>query len=150
MGSDRWQAAPPARGLNRRDLVDAEVDRRTHLDRSIAQVRVMTNVICIRGHGCAPVTGNSEACEARNYDLADADGRAGPAAAAPRSVDDVLSDVTAAAMELIPGADIAGVLLIGKGGKFETIAGTSDLPNQLDELQMNQRGAMHGGSRSTR
>ena len=58
------------------------------------------------------------------------------ASAAPRSVNDVLSDVTAAVMELIPGTDSAGVLLVGRGGKFESLAGTSDLPHQLDELQM--------------
>jgi GAF domain-containing protein len=58
------------------------------------------------------------------------------AAAAPRSVEQVLSDVTATALQLIPGTDTAGVLLIGKGGKFETLAGTSDLPHQLDELQI--------------
>lgn len=55
--------------------------------------------------------------------------------ATPRSVDDVLSGVTAAAVELISGADTAGVLLIAKGGKFETHAGTSYLLNQLDALQ---------------
>jgi hypothetical protein len=33
-----------------------------------------------------------------------------------RRVDDVLVDVTAAAKELIAGVDIAGVLLVGKGG----------------------------------
>jgi GAF domain-containing protein len=58
------------------------------------------------------------------------------AAAAPRSVDAVLSDVTSTATELIPGADTAGVLLVGKGGKFDSVAGTSDLPHRLDELQM--------------
>ena len=57
-------------------------------------------------------------------------------AAAPRSVENVLSDVTAAAKELIPGAETAGVLLIGKGGKWDSVAGTSDLPHRLDELQM--------------
>jgi GAF domain-containing protein len=57
-------------------------------------------------------------------------------AAAPRSVDEVLSDVTAAATELIQGTDSAGVLLVGKGGKFESLAGTNDLPHRLDELQM--------------
>lgn len=56
--------------------------------------------------------------------------------AGPRSVDDVLSDVTATAMELIPGTDTAGVLMIGKGGKFDSLAGVTDLPRQLDELQM--------------
>lgn len=56
--------------------------------------------------------------------------------AAPRSVEDVLADVTAAAKELIPGVDTAGVLLIGRGGRFESLAGTSELPHKLDELQM--------------
>ena len=72
----------------------------------------------------------------RNHDLARRMAELARASAAPRSVEDVLSDVTAAAMELIPGADTAGVLLIGKGGKFDTLAGTSDLPYRLDELQM--------------
>jgi GAF domain-containing protein len=58
------------------------------------------------------------------------------ASAAPRGVEEVLSDVTAAAMELIPGADTAGVLLIGKGGKWDSVANTSDVPYRLDELQM--------------
>ncbi len=54
----------------------------------------------------------------------------------PRSVNDVLSDVTAAVMELIPGTDTAGVLMIGKGGKFDSLAGITELPHQLDDLQM--------------
>jgi GAF domain-containing protein len=58
------------------------------------------------------------------------------ASAAPRSVQEVLSDVTATALELIPGTDTAGILLIGKGGKFDSVAGTDDLPHHLDELQM--------------
>jgi GAF domain-containing protein len=57
-------------------------------------------------------------------------------AAAPRSVDAVLCDVTSTARELIPGTDTAGVLLIGKGGRFDSVAGTDDLPHRLDELQM--------------
>jgi GAF domain-containing protein len=72
----------------------------------------------------------------RNYDLAQRMAELARASAAPRSVEQVLSDVTAAAMELIPGTDTAGVLLIGKGGKFDSVAGTSDLPQRLDELQM--------------
>jgi GAF domain-containing protein len=52
------------------------------------------------------------------------------------SVDDVLADVTTAAKKLIPGVDIAGVLLIGKNGSFETLAPTSDLMFKLDALQM--------------
>lgn len=58
------------------------------------------------------------------------------AVATRRSVDQILVDVTAAAIELIPGVDTAGVLLIGTGGKFESLAGTSSLPYQLDELQV--------------
>jgi len=72
----------------------------------------------------------------RNYDLAQRMAELARAAAAPRSVGQVLSDVTATAMELIPGTDTAGVLLIGKGGKFDSVAGTSGLPQLLDELQM--------------
>jgi GAF domain-containing protein len=53
-----------------------------------------------------------------------------------RSVDEVLADVTAAAKKLIPGVDVAGVLLVGKNGSFDTIAPTSDLMFKLDELQM--------------
>ena len=53
-----------------------------------------------------------------------------------RKVDDVLADVTATAKELIPGVDIAGVLLVGKAGSFETLAPTNDLMFKLDELQM--------------
>ncbi|MDT5092442.1 MAG: hypothetical protein QOH60_1805 [Mycobacterium sp.] len=55
--------------------------------------------------------------------------------AAPSSVDDVLKSVTSTALEIIPGVDVAGVLLISKGGKFETHAGTSDLAGELDRLQ---------------
>ena len=58
------------------------------------------------------------------------------AVAGPRSVDEVLLDVTAAVMELIPGADTAGILMIGKGGKFDSLAGVTELPHRLDELQM--------------
>lgn len=56
--------------------------------------------------------------------------------ASPSSVDDVLADVTKTAVELIPGADSAGILMIRKGGKFDSLAGTDDLPHQLDVLQM--------------
>jgi GAF domain-containing protein len=55
--------------------------------------------------------------------------------AAPSSVEHVLATVTATVLELIPRTDAAGVLLITKGGKFETHAGTSELPRRLDRLQ---------------
>lgn len=54
--------------------------------------------------------------------------------AGPRSVEEVLAAVTAAAVELLPGADTAGVLTV-KRGKFESLFGTSDLVYRLDELQ---------------
>jgi GAF domain-containing protein len=52
------------------------------------------------------------------------------------NVSDVMASVTAAAVELIPGVAAAGILLISRGGKFESHAPTSDLPHQLDLLQM--------------
>ena len=57
------------------------------------------------------------------------------AVAAPRSAEDIFAEVTKAAVELIPGVDTAGILLITKGGKFESHGGTTDLPHELDELQ---------------
>jgi GAF domain-containing protein len=72
----------------------------------------------------------------RNYDLAGRMAELARASAAPRSVNDVLSGVTSTAMELVPGTDSAGVLLVGRGGKFESLAGTDELPHQLDQLQM--------------
>ncbi|MGV0738883.1 GAF and ANTAR domain-containing protein [Mycobacterium syngnathidarum] len=55
---------------------------------------------------------------------------------APRTVEEILTDVTKTATELIPGVDTAGILLVGDGGKWDSLAGTSDLPSQLDELQV--------------
>ena len=55
--------------------------------------------------------------------------------AAP-SLDTILAEVTAAAVDLIPGVDTAGILLLEKNGKFRSLATTSDLPHQLDILQM--------------
>lgn len=56
-------------------------------------------------------------------------------AAAPLTVAEVLSHVTSAAVELIPGADLAGVLLIGKSIEHETLAPTHALMYALDTLQ---------------
>ncbi|MBB3602018.1 hypothetical protein FHT40_001651 [Mycolicibacterium sp. BK556] len=55
--------------------------------------------------------------------------------ALPHRVDEVLAGVTAAATEMIPGTDTCGVLLIGKGGKFDSLFGTSELVYKLDRLQ---------------
>jgi GAF domain-containing protein len=74
--------------------------------------------------------------EQRNRELAVRMAELARVSAAPRSVNDVLSDVTTAAKELIPGTESAGILMVAKGGKFESLAGTDDLPHQLDELQI--------------
>ena len=58
------------------------------------------------------------------------------ALAGERTLDAVLREVTAAAVELIPGVDTAGILLVKKRGEFESLATTSELPHQLDILQM--------------
>ena len=55
--------------------------------------------------------------------------------AAPRGLEQVLAEVTAMAVEVIPGADIAGVLLVKRGGEFESVADTDSLAAQLDKLQ---------------
>jgi GAF domain-containing protein len=72
----------------------------------------------------------------QNHDLALRMAELARSMAMPRSVEEVLKDVTSAAKELIPGVDVAGVLLVGKSGSFETLAPTSDLMFKLDELQM--------------
>ena len=56
--------------------------------------------------------------------------------AGERTLDAVLNEVTSAAVELIPGVDTAGILLVKKHGEFESLAVTSELPHQLDILQM--------------
>ncbi|MGZ5395539.1 MAG: ANTAR domain-containing protein [Mycobacterium sp.] len=74
--------------------------------------------------------------DVRNHDLAQRMAELARAAASPRSVEEVLSDVTAMAKELIPGVDTAGVLMVGKNGKYESLAGITELPHKLDDLQM--------------
>jgi len=56
--------------------------------------------------------------------------------AVPVAIDDVLRGVTEAVLELIPGAEYAGLLLLGRGGKYETLVPTDDLMYQLDEMQI--------------
>jgi GAF domain-containing protein len=72
----------------------------------------------------------------RDHDLAHRMAKLARNAASPKTVEEVLSDVTATAKELIPGVDTAGVLLVGKNGKYESLAGITDLPHQLDDFQM--------------
>lgn len=71
-----------------------------------------------------------------NYELANRMAQLARTVGSPRKVEDVLSDVTAEAKGLIPGVDCSGILLLGKAGKWDSLAGTSDLPHKLDELQV--------------
>ena len=54
---------------------------------------------------------------------------------APRTPEQILEDVTTAAVQLVPGADAAGVLLVKRGGHFESLADTDGVVGQLDKLQ---------------
>ncbi|AWK74791.1 hypothetical protein CBI38_27775 [Rhodococcus oxybenzonivorans] len=55
---------------------------------------------------------------------------------APRSVEDSLSTVTAAAVDLMPTEACAGILMVSGGGKkFDSVAATSDLLPKLDHVQ---------------
>ena len=73
--------------------------------------------------------------ESRQHELAVRMAELARSVTAPRTMDDVLLEATTAAVELIDGADAAGILLVQKGGTFESRAGTSGLPHELDELQ---------------
>jgi GAF domain-containing protein len=61
--------------------------------------------------------------------------------AVPLNLPDVLAGVSKTVIDVIPGADLAGFLLISKGGRYETHAPTSDLMYEVDRLQIeNQEG----------
>jgi GAF domain-containing protein len=70
-----------------------------------------------------------------SHDLAVRMAELARATAVPRTLEQILTDVTAAAVDLIPGADVAGVLLVKKGGEFESLAETDGLAARLDKLQ---------------
>src|ERR1700761_9371707 len=55
--------------------------------------------------------------------------------AAPSTLKQILDGVTASVVELMPGADVAGVLLVKKGGTFESLAETDSVVAKLDKLQ---------------
>jgi GAF domain-containing protein len=74
--------------------------------------------------------------ESQNRELAMRMADLARAVASPRSLPEVLAGVTGAAKELIPGVDTAGVLLIGPGNTFDSVAVLDDIPHELDELQM--------------
>lgn len=66
--------------------------------------------------------------------------------APPPPVEEVLAGVTSAAVELIPGADMAGVLLKAKRGQSKSLVDISDLVRRLDEVQdRQQEGPVPGG-----
>lgn len=71
----------------------------------------------------------------RTTTLADRMAELARAVAVPTTVEEIFAAVTTAAVELIPGVDTAGVLLITPGGKFESHAVVTDLACELDELQ---------------
>ncbi|MGE2714017.1 GAF and ANTAR domain-containing protein [Mycolicibacterium litorale] len=77
--------------------------------------------------------------ESNTHDLAMRMAELARSLALPRDLDSILSGVTATAKDLIPGVDAAGILLVGRGGDFESVAQVTDLPHQLDELQMKFR-----------
>jgi hypothetical protein len=58
------------------------------------------------------------------------------ALAAPRELGDILTGVTTPAVQMIPGADAVGLLLVQKGGEFESLAGTHHVVAELDKLQI--------------
>jgi GAF domain-containing protein len=93
-----------------------------------------------RRHGgvwSAQHTGNAEGMSALpSHDLAVRMADLARTIARDQTLDAVLVEVTAAAVELLPGVDTAGILLVKPGGGFDSMATTSDLPHQLDILQM--------------
>jgi len=53
----------------------------------------------------------------------------------PRDLDETLWEVTAAAIDLVPAANCADILIVTGRKKFRSVAPTSALPSQLDALQ---------------
>jgi GAF domain-containing protein len=58
------------------------------------------------------------------------------AVAAPVGIEEILRGVTDAVLELVPGAEYAGMLLLGKRGGHETVAPTGDVMYKLDQIQV--------------
>lgn len=82
------------------------------------------------------VRASSYVSEPTNHDLAMRMAQLARGLVPKPSLDTILEEVTAAAVDMIPGVDTAGILLLESGGKFSSIATTTDLPRQLDLLQM--------------
>jgi len=75
---------------------------------------------------------NPTADDPTGHDLAQRMAELARSVAAPRDIEAVLSGVTSTAVQLLDGA---GVLLVSKGGKFESLSGTSELIYEVDRLQ---------------
>ncbi|MHC9293006.1 GAF and ANTAR domain-containing protein [Mycobacterium sp. LTG2003] len=73
---------------------------------------------------------------ASNHDLAARMAELARDVAAPATLEDVLRTTTKAVLDLVPGAQYAGMLLLGAGGKYETLAPTDDLMYELDHIQI--------------
>ncbi|MBB2991429.1 GAF domain-containing protein [Mycolicibacterium iranicum] len=56
--------------------------------------------------------------------------------AVPKSLDGILHSVTGSVLELVPGAELAGVLLVGANRTHESLGPTDDLMHQLDQIQI--------------
>ncbi|MBC2642009.1 MULTISPECIES: GAF and ANTAR domain-containing protein [unclassified Rhodococcus (in: high G+C Gram-positive bacteria)] len=54
---------------------------------------------------------------------------------APRTVEERLRAITGSVVELMPSDTCAGILLVSKGNRFETVAPTSPLLGKLDAVQ---------------
>jgi transcriptional regulator with GAF, ATPase, and Fis domain len=54
----------------------------------------------------------------------------------PDDLDGVLRRVTSASVSMIPGTDCADILIVSGRKKFESLASTSELPPQLDAVQV--------------
>ena len=127
--------APPARGLNRQDLTAVGVDAYVRFQPALpCQVINKRNQIAWSDVNSERI-GNSAPMNSPNHDLAMRMAELARATAPPSTVDQVLASMTKAAVEMIPGTDTCGVLLIGKGGKYESLFGTSGLIYELDRLQ---------------
>ena len=59
--------------------------------------------------------------------------------AGPTELDVTFQSVTSACVDLIPGVDLADVLLIGGPEQFQSLAATEQLASQVDDLQQHFR-----------
>jgi hypothetical protein len=89
----------------------------------------MTNVCISEGDSGKPSALRDD--DAAKLQPGSENGRASARVRGAAQIEDVLSDVTTAAKELIPDADTAGLLLVGKGGKFELSIRRSGGPSRF-------------------